>query len=66
VLVVLALATATTVTLVSMHSWAGQVELVISDDRALLNLLAMMKQLAASFFPHWRLSYNKLFYLSLP
>jgi len=30
-----------------MHSWAGQVELVISDDRALLNPLAMMKQLAA-------------------
>jgi len=46
VLVVLALATVTTVTLVSMHSRAGQVELVISDDRALLNLLAMMKQLA--------------------
>jgi len=47
VLVVLALATVTTVTLVSMHSWAGQVELVISDDHVLVNLLAMMKQLAA-------------------
>jgi len=47
VLLVLALATVTTVTLVSMHSWVGQVELVISDDRALLNPLAMMKQLAA-------------------
>ena len=37
----------TTVILVSIHSWAGQVELVSSDDRALLNPLAMMKQLAA-------------------
>jgi len=47
VLVVLALAAVTTVTLVRMHSWAGQVELVSWDDRALLNPLAMMKQRAA-------------------
>ena len=45
VLAVLALAGVTTVIL--MHSCAGQVELVSSDDRALLNPLAMMKQLAA-------------------